>query len=343
MLKALACVVIGVTLLVGLIGTSIAAEETQATTHPTSGYLRVEIDDDIVTVVARDVSVKNILDEITRQSTLWVLLHSPLDERVTLALHRLPLPEVLRRVLGDHIFALHYARPPSSPGNSSRSRPNRLWVYSSGRADEGGDANGAENSLSPMTAAVDVLQPRQSNEAAKLRADSVVDSLALDMEEKIAQLTFELEAEEKNSRIDAVSELADIGTDEAAETLAMPLNDNNPRVREEVVQALRKIGGEVAIQLLEQAFHDPNEHVREAAIEALGDIGGEESTRALAIALRAEDSALREEAVYALGDIGGNTATHLIRQALTDSDSSVREAAAELLSELPPESVELKD
>lgn len=332
--RALACLVAGFALLVGLVSTSITYEGAQATTRLAPNYLRVEIDDDYVTIVARDVPVRDIIDEITRQSALWVFFHAPVDKHVTLTVHRRPLPEVLSLVLSDHIFALDYTRPTSSLGNSNRARPGELLGYSRGQKDNVWHNNDAESSPSSASTAVEVRQPGRMRDAAQPEPDARGGSTALAVEEKITALTLALADADKHLRIDAVSTLADIGTDQAAEALAMPLGDEDPEVREQAVEALGAIGGETAIQLIEQAFNDAEKHVRRAAIEALDDIGGEESTRALAIALHDEDAALREEAVYALGDIGGETAIHLLWQAVTDQNSSIREAATELLAEL---------
>ncbi len=302
---SLACLVAGLTLLVGFVEAQDTLEGTQATTHASPGYLHVEITDEIVTVKARDVTVKDLIEEIARQSGLVVVLHDPLDERVTMELHRLPLPEAMGRILRDQSFALQYVQPLSSTGNSSDAHPSRLWVFSKGPADD------------------------------YARQDAVKGLGALNADEVIVPLSLALADDDANVRLEAVSALANVGSDQATAALAAAaLSDGDSSVREEAVYALGEIGGETGMQVLEQALMDPDNRVREAAVEAFADIGGDESALALAVALNDEDASLRAEAVDALGEIGGETAIRLLQQALADEQSSIREAAAEFLAEL---------
>jgi hypothetical protein len=88
----LACLVAGLTLLVDFVRAQDTLEGRRAATQTSPGYLHVETADDIVTVTARDVAVKDLLEEIARQSGLVLVLRDPLDERVTVKLYRLPCP-----------------------------------------------------------------------------------------------------------------------------------------------------------------------------------------------------------------------------------------------------------
>ncbi len=322
----LMCLVAGLTLLAGCVGPEDAGEGAQVTPQASADYLHVEVIDDLVTVQASHVPLHDLLLEIGRQSGLVVLVHGRLDERITLELHQLPLPEAIGRILGDQSFALHYAGPSSSPEDSSDARPGKLWVFSQGSGDV--------HASSDITSAIDVLRMESMNADARRRQDAVEALGALEVDEAIGPLTLALADNDANVRLEAVAALAHLGSDQAVAALAAAVGDIDPSVREEAVDALGDVGGENAIQALGQALMDPDNEVREAAIEALVHIGGEESARALAVTLSDENPSLREEAVDALGEIGGDTAITLLEQALADEQSHIREAAAETLAEL---------
>ena len=57
-------------------------------------------------VKVKDASLKELLDEIARQSGLSVAGSGPLDERVTIEFHNLSLDEGIRLILRHHSFAL---------------------------------------------------------------------------------------------------------------------------------------------------------------------------------------------------------------------------------------------
>lgn len=322
----LACLVAGLTVLVGFVEAQDTLEGVQAKTHASPGYLHVEIADDIVTVKARDVSVKDLLVAVARRSGLVLVLHDPLDERVTLELHRLHLPEAMRRILRDQSFALQYVQPLYSAGNSSDAHPSKLWVFSKGAGDN--------HASSDVTPAIEELQLDSINGKAGRGQDAVEGLAALDADERIARLGPALADGDANVRLEAVSALANAGSDQAAAALATALSDGDSSVREETVDALGDIGGKTAIQALVQALMDPDNEVREAAVEAFANIGGDESAVALAVALNDKDASLRAKAVDALGEIGGETAVSLLQQALADEERSIRETAAGFLAEL---------
>jgi hypothetical protein len=320
----LACVVAGLALLVGCVdgqiddlGDAQDVRDSSPARIPTSTIdLQVEFVNDRLSLRAQDVALKALLREIARQSSLVLVLHEPLDEPITLELHRLPLPEAMGRILRRQSFALHYIQPSSSAGNSDPARPSTLWVFAKGSEDDSNYDNDTEHSTPLDTAAIG----------------------GRNADELTAPLSLALEDEDARARAQAVSALADIGGDGAVAAMAQAMGDGDPAVRQEAVYALGDmgdLGDETAIQVLEQALMDPEENVREAAIEGFTDIGGDESARALAVTLNDEDASLGEEAVYALGEIGGETAIQLLQQTMaTHASASIREAAAEILAEL---------
>jgi hypothetical protein len=309
----LACLIASLTLLGSTVGAGDARDGSQPTAHASTGHLHVEIVDEIVTVKALDGAVKDLLEEIARQCDLVIDLHGPLDERVTIEIERLPLPQALDRILRGRNFVLRYFDPSSDPATAANAYPNKLWIFSKGP--------GNHNA------------PPENGDAAFTR-EGVEGARAQEANASLVRLSLALADDEAKVRLEAVSELASIGSDQAAAALAAALSDSDPSVREEAVCGLGEIGDETDLEILEQALMDPDLRVREAAVEAVTDIGGDDSARTLAFALTDVAPSLREDAVYALREIGSETAIGILQQALADEQRSVREAASEVLAEL---------
>lgn len=313
----LACLFVGFLLLASLVEAQDHVEATTATTHAPHPRLRVEIIGDTVTVAARDVTVKALLEEMAHQGGLMLVLRDPANDLVTQEFTRLPLLKALGRIVGHRGFALDDGRG----GNARDTQPRTLWVFPdttkdhhvwpAGRADQAGSMNGD----------------------AGPRPDAGEGLSAFSAQDRTAPLSPASTHDDVDARFEAVSALAGKGGDQAAAALTAALSDRDPSVREEAVYALGMIGGQTATQSLRQALMDPQPDVRTAAIAALTDIGGEDSAQALATALRDHDASLRQDAVDALGEIGGPTAIRLLQQALRDEDAFVRETAAEYLAE----------
>ncbi len=303
-------------------------------TQGTWGSLYVRIDDGVVTVRARDVSVKDLVTEIARQGDLVLILHEPLDERITIELERLALHKAMDRILRAWNFTLQYVPAETGTGHKGGAHSGRLSVVS--RAWGSGsvhDGDAVETSAKRASTS-GVLKPVGVHEDVGRTLEVAIGLAALERDDTIAALSLTLTDADPEVRLKAVSELANLGGDEAAVALAVALADEQARVREEAVHALGDIGGETAGQILGQAVTDTEISVREAAIDAFADIGGDESAVALAVALSDKDASVREDAVYALGRIRSKSAGWGLNQALMDQDSKVREAAIDALADI---------
>jgi HEAT repeat protein len=263
---------------------------------PAPPSLHVAIDGDgLVTLVACDARLEDVLAEIGRRASLVIMANEPLERRMTIAIERLTVPAALKQILGDRSFILRYAAPRHGSGAAAG---NRLWVFSQRTAQ-------APVAASAPQAAPPPLFPEAAGDAS--------DPLA---------------------RIDAASLAAAGDTGRlAAELTTLALADPDPSTREEAVHALGALRDAGVAAVLEHALLDAEPRVREAAVAALARVGTERAARALATALNDPDSAVREEAVYALLDIGGDAAARLLRRAALDPAPAVRESAAAALAE----------
>jgi hypothetical protein len=275
-------------------------------THPATNELRVEIEGGAVTVHARDATLRDVVDEIVRSTGLVLVLQDPLDERINVDLHSLPLSKAIHLILRERSYALqHTVRAPES-NEPRNARTGTLWIFRKG-------SEHVRASLSIQS------------------ADGMKESGAPHAVETIETLSVALADDDANARIDAVSALADMGGAEAAAMLTVTaLHDVNASVRADALYALGA-SDDANSPTFWRALQDADAEVRRAAISALEEIGGETSVQLLAIALNDGDALVRATAVDALGEVGGKTATGLLRQASNDEQSAVREAATELL------------
>ena len=121
-----ACLVAGLALLAGPVQAQNPLQGV-VKTNTAPDDLFVEIAGDLVTVTARDVTVKELLEEIARQSGLVLILHEPLEESVAMELDRLPLPEAISRILSGQNYTLQYVRPSSDKAKLSETSTSRLF------------------------------------------------------------------------------------------------------------------------------------------------------------------------------------------------------------------------
>ncbi len=311
-----------------------AFKDSQAFADSATSYLNVEISDELLTLKAHNASVRDVLDEIARQSDLIVVSHGPLHGRLTLQLERLPLSEALRRILRGQSYLLHQAHAPSGARIAIDERRSTIWVFSDESAAELGHHQAARRSSSDIALAIEALQSQLMSDDLRVRQEAIKGLRRLKVNEVIAPLSYALTDEDKKVRVKAIYALADIGGNDAAAALAAASADENAWVRAETAYALGMLGSDTAIQVLKHALHDTDSDVRESAIEAFKDIGGGQSAAALAVSLQDADASIRVEAVEALADIGGETAMRLLDLASGDQDNAVREAANEALAEL---------
>ncbi len=326
--------VAGLLLFVNCVMAQDGYEDRQISADSTTSYLHVQMSDDLVTLKAYNVGVRDVLEEIARQSDLIVVSHASLDGRLTLELERVPLSEVLWRIMRDQSYLLYQAQATTGVRNANHEHPSTLWIFSEGTADDPGHAEAASHSSLDTTVAIEVLQSELMSDDVRTRQEAIKGLRRLKANEAIAPLSFALADEDKKVRVKAIYALADIGGDDGVAALAAASGDENAWVRAETAYALGTIGGDTAIQVLKHALYDADNDVRRSAIEAFTEIGGGQSARALAVALQDADPSLRVEAVEALAEIGGTTAIGLLAQALQDQDSAVQKAADEALAEL---------
>lgn len=300
----------------------------QDTFENATSNLQVELQNDLVTLSARNVRLRDVLTEIVHQSDLTVVSRLPLNARLTMEIEELPLAEALVRMMRGQSYMLHQARPTTVDRMGNYASADTLWVFSDDSSNESG------YSLSATSMAIEVLRSQLMSDDIRVKQDAIKGLRKLRVNEVVGPLSYALADEDRKVRIKAIYALADIGGNDAVAVLAAALADENAWVRSETAYALGAIGSDTAIPVLKHALYDADIRVRTSAISAFVEIGGTESADALAIALRDTDPEVRVEAVAALRNVGGETAIRILNKALQDQDDSVREAAREAFAGL---------
>jgi HEAT repeat protein len=255
--------------------------------------LFVDVNGGSATVIANDVPVRDVLEEIAMQSGIIVYSRSALDTNATYSIKEEPVPDLIRRILKQHNFTLHYV---SDTTTGVPVFGSRLWIF----ADDA-------TSTTPLWS---VGRPVR---------DWTLRYAAGDPEKnRLRAISSSATQEDKTS---------------VAPELIAAMNDPSVAVREEAVYGLSESDDVAAVEYLKNSLYDPDKRVRVAAITALADSGNDEATVALSDLLQDNDASIRSEVIHALADIGGNVADHYLQQALADANEINRETAAGYLAE----------
>jgi hypothetical protein len=265
-------------------------------THADQGEpsLFVDVDDGTATVIANDVPARDVLEELALQSGIIVYSRATLDTRVTYSIRENSIPGLIRRILKNRNFTLHYV---SDAATGLPVFGSRLWIF-------------AENASS-MTPLWSVGQPARE-----------------------WTLRYAAGDPEKNrlraiSGIATWEDSIDVDPD-----VLVAVNDPAVAVREEAVHVLGELHMPESLGYLKNALYDPERRVRVAAIGAIVESGGDDAVIILADLLNDQDQSIRSEVIHAMADIGGNVAHLFLRQALSDANEINRETAAGYLSEI---------
>jgi hypothetical protein len=270
------CLAVILTLLANIARAEDVLKTGKAQTQTAQSTRFIQFDNDVLTVKVKDASLKELLDEISRQSGLFVVGSGSLNEKITIQFDQLPLDEGMRLILRRHSFALAYAQQTPGERHSTVPRPTKLWIFSNK-----GD------------------YPLQTTFVADNRRRGALKVMPPDMRRLQAALT----SGDSSEREDAVDALGESKRLEAVPLLRLALKDADEDVREAAVEALEEIGGDKAAQALAVALEDEDSWVREEAVEALGEIGGETSMGLLERALTDEDESIRETAEDILAEL----------------------------------------
>ncbi len=244
----------------------------------------VDYNNGLVSIVADNVPIADLLREIAAQGNLRVVQHVDLTGTISLNLSQVALPEALDQVLASASYQLFQ----STPGHPI---PGTLWIFSEGAA----VAATANIFFEAVILRGSVAEKKEAiRELRRLGTPEAVEILSLAVGD-----------EDKRVRGPALEALAAIGSESALAAIASATADADPWVRGQAINALSSGDSVSALAYLEMAFTDPDPNVRLAVLEAFADNPNDQSAAILSLALEDEDPEVRMFALEALDDIGG--------------------------------------
>jgi hypothetical protein len=216
------------------------------------GELIIRVDGERLTVKARQVPHRRILEGLARQLNFEVIIAGPLDDRRSVEIEGRPWEETLKRALSPASWAFVY--------HSSGGQPQlaRVFVFPS----KEGDSN-ADRPANPGGGATPTPTPAQTT---KPQAAVAPESAPGANDPSLVQM---LQSDDEEMRAFALVGLATMGGEQAVAAITRALRDKEPWIRETAVEALAEIGGEQAMRGLQQALSDKHPDVQKAAQEAL--------------------------------------------------------------------------
>ena len=214
--------------------------------------LTIRVDGDMLTVNARQVPHRRILESLAKQLNFELIIAGPLDDRRSLEIEGRPWEETLKRVLAPASWAFVYQASGDQPQLA------KVFVF---------PAKGGSSNAHPATSPGRIASPPPTPaRATKPQAAAAPKSEPVATDPSLAQM---LESEDEEMRALALVGLATMGGEQAIAAITRALQDKQPWIRETAVEALAEVGGEQAIRGLQQALNDEHADVQKAALEAL--------------------------------------------------------------------------
>ncbi len=128
----LVCLTVIFTFLANIARAEDVMKTTKAQTKQSQSALSIQFANDLLTVDAKDVPLRELLQEIAGQSGLSVEGSGSLEDRVTIQFDQLALDEGIRMILRRHSFALVYAQKTPERSQTAVLRLETLRIFSKG-------------------------------------------------------------------------------------------------------------------------------------------------------------------------------------------------------------------
>jgi hypothetical protein len=236
--------------------------------------IQVVMSDQAISIKAQNISIRAVLEELSRQTNLEVFAEKALDNLVTVDIDQPTLSQAIRSLLRQESYMLHHVDHIAEIDGSRGTIYSRLWIFSNESS-----AGQPGWSMKPD------FRPDDSSEL------GMIDYQILALSEDV------------NAREDAMVGFGDIGGESAVEYLQQGLSDPDERVRDEAIESLLGIGGEESIHALSFVLNDPVASLRIDAVDAMGEIGGQDAIKYLQMAMTDENHTVREAAAEWLTEL----------------------------------------
>jgi hypothetical protein len=273
--------------------------------------LQVDFEHGLLSLAARRVSWKQVLDRITEKTGIRFRSGAPQVGSVTVSIEPLPVRQALERLLGPGAdFICRYGRVTDS--RATPTLPQEVWILGGERfaRSEALSNQRGHSAEKPGTTAFDYAFDvgEGTDEARAVDMQTSTDGTA---ERKEIDALIELaEGDDPALRIQALSALGDRRAaydDTVRSTLEAALADRDASVRGQALQTLAVRGGGEAMEHLRQALRDSDPGVRIVAVER--------------VEPRDEGIALLQEALEDADETVRSLATSRLKQAENQGDT----------------------
>ena len=284
------------------------ANEPALDSEPT---FKVHVQDNMVTLTARNVRLEEVLGEIARQSRFDFKSKGGLDRLIVWSLIDTPVEIAIARLLRYESSVMIYGV------EESGSKQHLKAVLAWGR--RVGDASGHsyKQAADPEEP---VWEARQYGRGfwTTPRIEAHLEDLLPDESDKVRE------------------RLTDLPEFPTADDLDQLLSrDEDPAVRAVAVIALSRLRDETAKEALVAALSDDDRQVRLLAVQGLAISWGEEALEPLRMALMEDPAPLvRSNAAMSIARLSKDNALAALREAQFDEDASVQEVVAHALERL---------
>ena len=236
--------------------------------------VHVVVSGQAISIKAENISIRAVLEGLSRQTNLQIDSQEALDELVTIEIDRATLSDAIRSLLRQESYLLHELGQLSGNEISGGPIHRRLWIFS----DESGAGQPGRNTKANP-------RPDDGN------GNGMVDYQVLAL------------SEISGERAEAMFGFGEIGGDSGIAYLQQGLSDPDERVRDEAIESLIEIGGAESIHALSIALNSSNAGLRIDAVDAMGEIGGQDAIGYLQLAMTDENHTVREAAAEWLAEL----------------------------------------
>lgn len=261
-----------------------------------TGDLEVRIDGGLISVLAQNVPVQDVVREIAVQADLRLVQHVELDQTISLTIERQPLPDVLDLILKNDSYQLFQHVINETEADTPAAAA--LWVFSEGSA------------LAP--AETIFLETAIYNGTVGEKKEAIRELVSLGTPDAVQTLSVALGDDDPRVQNTAMEALSRIGGDDALSAIASAAMDADPRLRGKAANAMAMIGGYSTPEYLKLALRDGDPQVRAFVIDALGDVGNERSMQVIHEALQDPDPEVRERAEDVLEELADDAALRVL-------------------------------
>jgi hypothetical protein len=221
-----------------------------------SQELFIRMDGGLLTIQAKEVPHRQILEELAKRLGVQLIVAGPLEERRSLELNGMPWENALKKALSPAGWAFVYER------FAEGTRLAKVFVFPPGAA---------ETSRRAVASAVARVRPRESRVPAQAAPGEEAPANPDQQEGIKAALSALVDIDAQATQALALVGLAAMG-EGAVNAFIQSLQNEAPEVRETAAETLEELGGEQTLWALQQLLQEGDEKLRQAAREAFGSL-----------------------------------------------------------------------